>query len=102
MGGADPLWSQHTLNGVTPGVRIGGEDARITAQFQYGIDAPGGLATMSPCADISLAGEDTRAYRLGWRVSFGPSTSIALENTFGQRDARLPGHGLMLLASMRR
>ena len=102
MGGADRLWSQHTLNGVTPGVGIGGEDARCNAQFHYGIDTPGGLATMSPYADISLAGEDTRAYRLGWRVKFGPSTSIALENIFGDRDGRSLGHGLMLRASMRR
>ena len=40
---------------------------------------------LTPYANIALAGEDTRGYRLGWQVKVGPSLSITLENAFGDR-----------------
>ncbi len=102
MGGVDRLWSQQAFSGMMSGAGIGERGARLDARALYGIDALDGLAMMSPYAVVSLAGEDTRAYRLGWRVQLGPVTSISVEHMFGGRAGRPLGRGLALRASMQR
>ncbi len=102
MGGVDRLWSQRTMDGIAghPGA-ADRRDGRLNARFDYGIDAFGESALMTPFAVVSLAGEDARAYRLGWRVKIGPSFTIGLENTLENRTDRRGG-GLSLRLSMRR
>ena len=102
MGGVNRLWTQRTMDNLTRGSGLDAQDARLSAQFNYGLEAFGGLALMTPYANIALAGEDTRAYRLGWQVKVGPSLSIALENAFGDRTGTSLGQGLMLRGSMSR
>ncbi len=102
MGGVDRLWSQRTMDGIAghPGA-ADRRDGRLNARFDYGIDAFGESALMTPFAVVSLAGEDVRAYRLGWRAKVGPSLAIGIESGLGERTNSLR-EGMILRVSMRR
>ena len=104
MGGLDRMWSQHAVGGLRArhGAATDPEDGRVRARFQYGKQTLGGLALMTPYADISLTAKHAHQYRLGWRVKVGPSFNIALESGFRDRTGELSSQGLMLRGSMRR
>ena len=102
MGGVDRLWSQRTMDGIS-GRRspAGRRRGRLDAGLRYGIGSLGGRALMTPYAIVALAGDDARAYRLGWSVKVGPSLTIGIENALGRRTGPLH-EGTMLRVSMRR
>ena len=102
MGGVDRLWSQRPMDGFSgrssPANR---QRVRLNAGFRYGMSSFGGRALMTPHATVTLAGDDARAYRLGWSVKVGRYLTIGLENALGEGTGSLR-EGMLLRVSMRR
>ncbi len=62
--------------------------------------APGGFGLVTPYADLSLAGEEARRYRLGGRFEVGPSFSVSLEGERREAQARALDYGAVLRGSV--
>ncbi len=101
-GGVDRLWSQRTMDGIAGhGSSADQRKGRLDASFRYGISSLGGRAVMTPYAVVRLAGDDARAYQLGWSVKVGPSLAIGIESGLGERAGSMREE-MVLRVSMRR
>ena len=74
---------------------------RLDVEFGYGLPAFGGRAALTPYSAMSLEDRDTQSYRLGMRLSLGPSALLSLETERRERPAASPDHRIMLRAIAR-
>ena len=103
FGGVNQLWSQESVRGLSRGRLRGGNEPEINAELNYGLAIRSDETLMTPFATISLAGGQTAAYRLGWRVKVGPTFRLSLANTIGGDANRGSlARGLQLRGSFRR
>ncbi len=103
FGGVHQLWSQESVRGLSRGRLRGGNEPEINAELNYGVAIRSDETLVTPFATISLAGGQTAAYRLGWRVKVGPTFRLSLENTIGGDPNRGSlARGLQLRGSFRR
>ena len=103
FGGVHQLWSQESVRGLSRGRLRGGNEPEVNAELNYGVAIRSDETLVTPFATISLAGGQTAAYRLGWRVKVGPTFRLSLENTIGGDPNRGSlARGLQLRGSFRR
>ena len=105
-----PAWGR-TASGVqqlweagSTGIAIPADDAaaRLHAEVGYGLGAAPGLGVVTPYAALGLAGESTRAVRMGTRWQAAANASLSLEGTrFEAANDNRPQHGLLIRGALR-
>ena len=76
-------------------------DRRLDLEFGYGLPAFRGRAAFSPYSAMSLVNTDAQSYRLGVRLSLGPSALLNLETERRERPAAPTDHRIMARAIAR-
>ena len=98
--GIDGLWSQQT----TAGLARGGMESNRAMQFEtrlgYGLEVPGGRNLLTPYGGLTLAGPNSRVYRLGGVFRRGELLELSLDAERRENLGALPDHGVMLRGSM--
>ena len=98
--GIDGLWSQQT----TAGLARGGMESNYSMQFDtrlgYGLEVPGGRNLLTPYGGLTLAGPNSRVYRLGGVFRRGELLELSLDAERRESLGALPDHGVMLRGSM--
>ena len=100
----EQLWSQGA--GGATGVAAEAASApagRLAAELSYGLEVAGGGGVLTPYAGMALADGGACSYRLGGRITLGPSLSLSLEGDRreGAGHAAAPVHGLTLSGTLR-
>ena len=89
--GVERLWALQDASGLANDRAVATAAAgRLDAELGYGLGARDGMVT--PYAGLTLDEGGNRAYRLGSRVSIGPSVSLSLE---ADRRERVAVHGVV-------
>ena len=99
--GVEQLWSQGAGSAGLAGNGVAAPAGRLAAELGYGMETAGGEGLVTPYAGVTLAAGAAPAYRLGGRLSLGPSFSLELEAARRASAAAAPEHGLKLNASRR-
>ena len=85
-GGVDQLWAA----GSPAGLAVDGAseaEARLQAEFGYGLRPPVGRGVLTPYAGLSAAGDgDGRTYRIGARWNAEHAFGLVLEGSHGDAD----------------
>ena len=64
------------------------------------VDALARNAVLTPYAGLTFGADDSRAYRLGGRLSLGPSFGLSLEGERREAATDAPTHGLSINGSL--
>ena len=73
--GVQRLWERGPDDLTLPDVR----GMRLDARFGYGFATLRGRGVLTPYADVSLAGQSRRGYRMGGLLSVGTSATVSME-----------------------
>ena len=73
--GVQRLWERGPDDPTLPDVR----GMRLDARFGYGFGTFSGRGVLTPYADVSLAGEARRGYRIGGLLAVGSSATVSME-----------------------
>ncbi len=73
--GVQRLWERGPDNPTLPDVR----GMRLDARFGYGFGTFRGRGVLTPYADVSLAGQARRGYRMGGLLAVGSSATVSME-----------------------
>ena len=74
---------------------------RLDAEFGYGIRMFHGRGSLTPFGATSLAGDDGRRYRMGSRLTLGPSAQVSLEAERRDLPADETAHTVMMRSDAR-
>ena len=97
-GGVRRLWENGAVPGASSAHRAAG---RMDAEIGYGLDASGGLGTVTPYAGLGLAGEGARTWRAGTRWRVAPGARLSLAGTWREAAGYSgPEHSLMLRGAL--
>ena len=94
---AQRLWEDRALG-------LAGDDPsgrRLDLEFGYGVPAFRGRAAFTPYGAMSLVNTSAQSYRLGVRLSLGPSALLNLETERRERPAAPTDHRIMMRAIAR-
>ena len=97
---AQRLWTDGVAAGPAPPAG-GVPGASIDAEIGYGLAAADGAGMLTPYVGMAMAEKGARAFRVGSRLSVGPSFSLSVQGERREATAGAATHGVSLHGAVR-
>ena len=95
--GVQRLWERGATEPTVPGA----PGTRLDAQFGYGFAAFRGRGVLTPFGAVSLARQEGRGYRLGWRLAVGRSATASVEAERRERTVAPVAYAVIVRGAVR-
>ena len=98
--GAQRLWTSGVAFGPAPAAAAA-PGATIDAEMGYRLAVAAGGGTLTPYAGMAVSEKGARAFRLGSRLSVGPSFSLSVQGERREATAGDAAHGVSVYGALR-
>ena len=98
--GAQRLWTSGVAYGPAPPAAVA-PGANVDTEIGYGLAVADGGGMLTPYAGMAVAERGARAFRLGGRLSVGPSFSLSVQGERREATAGDASHGVSVIGALR-